>query len=155
MFWQKKFKNISDYGDDWQILEGRLTDRPIFTRCRTGLIDAIGHPKYPFEIGVAVPLFNPTSDGLPTNAEAQELHKIEDELVKVLEERHEAIHTNTITYNSMREFVFYASEWKPEYFEQKVKRIQVDSSLSKGHQLQFMMQPDKEWKTFREHSVVA
>jgi len=45
----------------------------------------------------------------------------------------------------MREVVFYATEWKPEFFEQKVKSI--DSGL---HKLQFMMQHDPEWNTFKQ-----
>lgn len=152
MFWQKKFKNISDYGDKWQVLQGKLDNKPIVTRYKISLVDAIGHPKYPFQIGVAIPLINPTVDGLTTDTEAEELWKIEDELTKTLEKNGEAVLAMVITFNGMREFVFYASEWKPEYFEQEVKQIQANHSISQNHELQFMMQHDKEWETFKKHS---
>ena len=102
-----EFKAITDYEDKWTALQGTLDGKPVFTRCKESLTDAVGHPKYPFQIGIATPLHNPTSDGLTTDAEADELWKIEDELTKTLEENQEAVHALTITYNGMREFVFY------------------------------------------------
>lgn len=152
MFWSKKFKEMSEYADEWKVMQGKLNEKPIFSRYKVSLLDAVGHPKYPFQIGVAIPLLNPTEDGLTTDPEAEELWKIEDEVAKILEENSEAVHAVSITFNGMRELVFYTSEWKPQYFEQRVKQIQADGSISKGHQLQFMMQQDKNWETFRKHS---
>lgn len=146
----QKYRNINEYEDRWTVLQGELNEKPIFSRYRNGFDEAVGHPDYPFQIGVAVPLINPTSDGLPTTPEANELFAIEDKLTETLEKNQEAVHVMTITFNGMREFVFYASEWKPEYFEQKVKDIR--RNISSKHELQFMMQPDEKWETFRTYS---
>jgi hypothetical protein len=45
----------------------------------------------------------------------------------------------------MREFVFYANEWKPEYYEAKVKEI---NKQFPNRELQFMMQHDPKWDTY-------
>ncbi len=76
-FFAKKFKVVTDYPNVWSIGQGMRENKPIFVRIRNGLNEAIGHPEYPFQIGVAVPLLHPTKDGLSTDAEAKELERIE------------------------------------------------------------------------------
>lgn len=142
-FFKKNFKNITDYPDTWSIGQDITEGKPMFVRVRNGLKEAAGHPSYPFQIGVAIPLLNPTEDGLTTNTEADELGKIEDLLVEKLTTNNQSVFAMVITFNGMREFVFYASEWKPEFFEQEVKSIN-----SGAHELQFMMKRDPKWDTF-------
>lgn len=143
----KKFKNISEYPDAWSVAQGVIDGKPIFTRYRSGINEAIGHPNYPFQIGIAIPLNSPTEDGLPANEEGNRLGQIEDAISAVLQLHDETVFVLSITTGGMREFVFYASEWKPEYYEAKVK--EAGKSFAE-HDLQFMMQPDKNWDTFRQ-----
>ncbi|HET9410041.1 MAG TPA: DUF695 domain-containing protein [Candidatus Sulfotelmatobacter sp.] len=143
-FLTKKFKDIKSYPDTWSVSKGMREGKPIFVRFREGLREAVGHPEYPFQIGIAVPLLHPTEDGLTTDSEAQELGKIEDALNERIVRGGSGIFALTITYNGMREFVFYAKEWKPESFEQEVKSINAGP-----HKLQFMMQRDSKWDTFK------
>lgn len=141
----KKFKDINDYPDTWSIAQGTRENKPMFVRFRDGLKDATGHPAYPFQIGIAIPLLNPTEDGLTNNAEADELGKIEDVLVEKLTEKNRSVFAMIITFNGMREFVFYASKWEPEIFERDVKSIN-----SGNYELQFMMKQDPKWDTFKQ-----
>ncbi len=143
---KKNFKDIGEYPDTWSVAQGIMEDKPIFVRFRNGLKEAVGHSGYPFQIGVAVPLLHPIK-GLPDGTESDELAKIEDVLVKKLTENNQAVFAMVITINGMREFVFYASEWKPEIYEQKVKSID-----SGKHELQFMMKQDPKWNTFKQFS---
>jgi len=145
----RKFKKISDYPDTWGVSQGKLDGKPIFIRYREGLKDAIGHTDYPFQIGVATPLLQPTQDGLTGDAESVQLNVIEDGLADVLNQTGDTVHVMTITFNGMREFVFYTKEWKPEDFERKVKTVK--EIIKAGHQLQFMMQPDENWETFKKY----
>ena len=145
----KKFLRISEYGDRWTLLEGLFNGMPIITRYKSSLVDAIGHTDYPFQIGVAVPLLNPTDNGLPTSSEVEALLIIEDLLVAAIEEQELAVHVMTITFGNMREFVFYASEWKPESFERKVELVK--NSISTQHELQFMMQEDRDWESYQKY----
>ena len=68
-------------------------------------------------------------------------------LVEKLTEVNQAVFAMVVTFNGMREFVFYASEWKPEIYEQKVKSFD-----SGKHELQFMMKRDPKWDTFKQFS---
>lgn len=120
----------------------------IYIRIRIGLKDAVGHPQYPFQIGIATPLINPTSEGLTTNEEAEELFQIEDSLQSVFEKDDKGVCVLIITTSGMREFVFYVSEWNPEIYEQNVREI---NSHYENRELQFMIQKDKSWDTFKSY----
>ena len=96
-----------------------------------------------YQIAIAVPLLSPTSEGLTTNEEEEKLWKLEDMLEAILKE---LLVVLSIPTNGMREFVFYSKEWHPEFLEQEVKNVSVETD----HKLQFMMQPDKKWETYNE-----
>jgi hypothetical protein len=141
------YKRISEYPDTWRVSQGDYDGKPISIRYREGLIEAQGHFSYPFQIGVATPLLNPSPEGLTINDEAEALYQVEDALQAALELNEECVFALTITTGGMREFVFYASKWQPQYFEQKVQEI---NSQYSDRVLQFMMKEDKEWNTFKD-----
>ncbi len=140
----KKYKPIREYTDMWSASEGEYEGKPMFIRVRSSLKEAVGHPEYPFQIGIAIPLVEPTPQGLPVDDEAEILWSIEDKLVEVLGDS--AILALLVTTDGMREIVFYAKEWQPEEFERKVGDV---NKLFPSHELQFMMQYDPEWQTFK------
>lgn len=142
----KSFKNISEYPDTWSVSTGENEGNPLVLRFRTGAREALGHPDYPFQIGVAVPLLRPNEQKLPESDESSQLDLIENGLINSLTQDNEAFFVIVITTTGMREFVFYAREWKPEYFENKVKEIEKSTAT---HHLQFMMKPDENWETFK------
>jgi hypothetical protein len=143
MFGNKKIKPLSDYPETWDIAEGIDGDNPIFIRTRSLIKEAVGHPEYPFQIGVAVPLKHPTPDGLPTNQEAHLLNDIEDKLTKVLTT---SVLVMIITTSGMREFVFYEKTWRPEELEAQVKSVNKEHP---DHQLQFIMKHDPNWSIIK------
>jgi len=137
--------NLITSKDTWAVTRGTIEDKPLVVRFREGLRTVVGHPQYPFQIGVAIPLIEPDIHGFPSGKEGEELNIIEDKLDESLKKDDKAVFALTITANGMREFVFYASEWKPEFFEKAVKSIDSGS-----HELQFMMQHDPTWDTFKK-----
>lgn len=139
----KKIKPLNEYSENWVIAQGVHDGKATFIRIQLSLRDAIGHPEYPYQIGVAVPLKDPTTEGLPKNSELEALNAIEDLLYDTITD---ATLVATITTNGMREFVFYAKDWKPEIFEAQVKMIEAKQGT---HRLQFMMQQDSSWSTFK------
>ena len=143
---KKKFQDIFEYSDKWSVAQGVYEGKPMILRFRD-IKDAIGHPDYPFQIGVVFPLKNPTPDGFPNQSESEILFSIETKFPDSLEKNKEAIFVMVITTKGMREFVFYAKEWKPEYFENKVKEINKSFPT---HELQFMMKKDPAWDTFKQ-----
>src|SRR5579885_2217645 len=109
---------------DWSVRQGVLDGEPIFVSFRFGKNTPENRTKYPFQIGVAVPLLNPTVDGLPIREEAEKLWKIEDELITTLRGIYDAQLVMTITIGGMREFVFYTPKWLPQDLEKSVKEVQ-------------------------------
>jgi hypothetical protein len=142
---KKAYRAISQYPDTWGVGRGVRAGRPVFVRYRSGLKDAAGHTGYPFQIGVAVPLADASREGLSNDEEAARLAKLEDALDDALKDKDEAVFAMAITTGGMREFVFYASEWKPEYFAEKVSRTGSEA----GYKPQFMMRADRDWEAYR------
>jgi hypothetical protein len=96
--------------------------------------------ELPFHFSVLI------NSGLPIGEEANKLNELEENIERALTEKDDAVFVASITTNGMREFVFYAAEWKPQYFEQKVDEAVKDSD----HKPQFMMQKDRNWDTYRK-----
>ncbi|HEX8182773.1 MAG TPA: DUF695 domain-containing protein [Candidatus Saccharimonadales bacterium] len=139
----KKFQPLNEYPENWVMIQDTNEGKPMFVRVQASLKDAVGHPEYPYQIGVAVPLHNQTSNGLPRENEFNDLNAIEDTLCDTLTD---AVLVAIITTDGMREFVFYAKQWKPEEYEARVNEIETQQGT---HQLQFVMQHDPEWSTFK------
>jgi hypothetical protein len=144
---KKKFLPIDQYPDTWTLKAGTDQGLPIIVRTRTGFQQAAGHPEYPFQIGVAVPLLDPTENGLPGKREMAVLDKVETKLVEVLS-REGAVLVLVITTGRMREFVFYARDWRPEELDLAVQSI---SSETIPHEIQFIMQHDPTWSAYKAY----
>ena len=116
----------------------------MIVRLRSGVRRAAGHKDFAVQIGVAVPLNDPSSDGLPTADESQQLGAIEERLSKDLEEPRRAVLTAVITTSGMREFVLYTGSkgWIRDWTE----RFQAETAT---HQIQVMSQPDPKWSVYR------
>jgi hypothetical protein len=84
---------------------------------------------------------------LPEKEDSDSLNTIEDKLSDLLEKQHHAVFVISITTNNMREFVFYAKEWKPEVLDKEIKEL--NKSIP-SHNLQFMMKQDPKWSTFAQ-----
>lgn len=137
---------------DWMVLQAYFDGHPGVISFKTTVNTEENRKNLPFQIGVAVPLLKPTDQGLPAQAEAEQLWKIEDELKSALGRVHNSILVMTITTDGMREFVFYAPEWKPKEIESTVKNVQA--GMGYKHELQFMMKEDKNWETYKNFANV-
>ncbi|MBP9757319.1 MAG: DUF695 domain-containing protein [Candidatus Pacebacteria bacterium] len=143
------FEPIREYDDTWSLGHAEVEGKPLITRYREGLKAAIGHSSYKYQIGIAIPLLEPSKEGLPTQEEGDRLYEIEDALTESLTADDESVFALSITTGGMRELVFYAGEWKPEYYEDKVRAVATNFP---EHELQYMIQSDPEWETFSSYS---
>ncbi len=146
---KKHYRPINEYADTWSLAQVEIEGKPLIARYREGFKEALGHTGYPFQIGVAIPLLEPSAEGLPSKEEGDRLYEIEDALTESLSANNEAAFALSISTNGMRELVFYASEWKPEYYEAKVKDV---ARAFPDHELQYMIQSDPKWGTFSQFS---
>ena len=65
-----------------------------------------------------------------------------------MKEKYNSLYVITITVGGMREFVLYTPEWKPKEIEKTVKEIEKE--INDGHELQFMLKEDSDWKTYKD-----
>ena len=142
---KKEYKNIKEYPETWGVSNGEYNGKVVLVRYRE-LKDAIGHPDYPYQIGVAVGFQIQTEDGLPEQKDSDELLKIEDKLIELLETENHCVFTLALTTDNMREFIFYTGEWKPEFFDKAITSL---SEQLLPYHLNFMMKEDREWNTFK------
>lgn len=143
---KKKYKAIKDYPDTWRVSKGEYEGKTVLVRHRN-LQDAVGHTEYPYQIGVAAGFQTETENGLPNEKDSEALLKVEDLIAELLEAKNECVFSLALTTNNMREFVFYTGDWKPEFFDKEVSALQEKTT---PYKLNFMMQEDKEWNTFKK-----
>ena len=129
--------------ESWSISQGTDNGRPIFTRFNMGLKPYVGRSEFSHQVGMAVPLKAPTTDGLPTSEEAEQLDQIEDEIRNRLLIGNESLLAGVITTNGMREFVLYTSD--PAAAMAKADEL---ARSVHHHRIQVVVNDDPEWRVF-------
>lgn len=129
----------------WTVSRGHYQGKPMFGRFNEGVASLAGRAEFPTQIGVAVPLNDPTEDGLPQGAEFAELNEIEDRLEQRLTVGNESLLVGVITTAGMREFILYSSDAK-----QAVAKVQHLAQTIRHHQLQWVVNDDPQWQVFRD-----
>jgi hypothetical protein len=143
---RKKFPPIDQLviDEDWGLSQGVYQDKAIFIRANKGLKKIARHPQFSHQVGIAVPLNSPNEHGLPVSAEGDQLNVIEDQLEDLLVQNNESIFVGVITTGGMREFVYYTSN--PD---QVVEKFNTVKELTSTHELQLLIQEDKDWLTYK------
>lgn len=149
MVWpfQKKYpaRDQLEIRESWKVGHGEYGGKVLIARFNSGLKEIAGHPEYPYQVGIVVPLREPTEQGLPTVDEDERLAILEQQIAKVLEDNRESILVGVLSTGGMREFVYYSANEVAvrEKFEQ------LRGSIS-SHELQLMIQKDPAWNVYRQ-----
>src|SRR5262245_14398099 len=127
----------------WAVAQGQYNGSPLFARIRSEPGRAV-RSTHGHRVGIAVPLRNPSPDGLPQGDEFADLDAIEDALTAAFEIDAKAVHVLSLTTSGMREFVLYTSDpgWAQAVFESL--RAQVHS-----HELQLAIESDPTWSVYQ------
>jgi hypothetical protein len=131
----------------WALLKGQHNGRIMIIRANTGLRNCIGHPEYPYRVGIAVPFAAPDAEGLPSSNEIPQLDVIEDALCDQLLTGNESLLAVVITTGGMREFVLHTTA--PERVKVKFEKLK---GMIETHELQMIIEMDKPWKVYKEFS---
>ncbi|HLY39794.1 MAG TPA: DUF695 domain-containing protein [Terracidiphilus sp.] len=129
--------------EEWTVAEGEHNGNPMIVRMNAAYREFTGVEGYDHQVGIAMPLLDPEPSGLPSTTENAQLDDIEEHLCGLLEADRESIFVAVITTSGMRELVFYTRD--PENVKAKFEdaKSRVD-----GHQVQLLIQPDREWKIY-------
>lgn len=129
----------------WSVGQGQHNGKTLIVRSNTGYKDYGGVAGYEHQVGIAVPLRTPEPTGLPSPQEDAELGVVEDTISASLEQQAESLLVAIITTSGMREFVFYTRA--PEQVKQRFEQLR--GSIT-SHEVQLMIQPDKNWSVYAQ-----
>ena len=130
--------------DSWTVAQGTYKGHPMFLRINKGLLPLAGKPPFQDRFGVTVPFRAPNENGLPNNSESEDLNRIEDDLLTTFTSSGKTLFAIVITTGGSREFVFYTSVAPDIAPAMERLKKQITS-----HELQFYVQPDKNWDVYR------
>jgi hypothetical protein len=128
-----------EIADEWQVFEDVHDGSPLIARFNVGARLLVKDPRYPIQIGVAVPFREPDANGLPGPADVKALIDFEE----LLAHRPEAVFVGVITTAGMREFVLYtgSSDWIEGFHR-------VLEAALPTHEVQVMAQTDPAWSVY-------
>ena len=134
-----------DGSGPWILAQGTYLEKPIFVRINEGLRAITGHPEFRDQIRIAVPLREPTDQGLPDEAESAELNSLEDTLCETLLEGNESLLALVLTAGGVRELVFYTAD--KEAAQRKATAL---GRASRTHRFQITLRHDPDWQIFKQ-----
>jgi hypothetical protein len=130
--------------DDWQVKMTQTEEGPMELKVNSGYANLIGHPDYPYQVGVAVPLNSPTEEGMYGSEEGDQLVVIEELLVEALQNENLALWVFSQCSLGVKEWVFYTTD--PD---EVLNRINEVRDQVKTHAIQHVFQVDPEWRIFQ------
>lgn len=124
----------------WMVITGTHAEKPLIARFDTSAEQLKG--RYSIQVGVAIPLNDPTPDGFPTPEEDEQLGKIETTLMRKADEH--SVLAGVITTGGMREFVLYtnSSVWLEAFHEAMKAAVST-------HQVHVIGKNDPNWAVYR------
>jgi hypothetical protein len=131
--------------DRWQIARAERAGKPMILRTHAGYRDFRGVAGFDHQVGIAVPLHDVDTQGLPKTRESEELNVIEEVICSLLEPQNESLFVATLTCGGIREFVLYTAN--PDAVKQKFKLLQDRTST---HHVHLKIQPDKDWNVYAQ-----
>jgi len=105
----------------FSVLRGEMDGHPLFAMVDTGLRGYTEKSSLPWLLSLSTPLVNPTSDGLPTRAEANNLNEWEDAVEQGLKAGGRLVFVGRVTWNGHRELLYYVAQ--PEACTKKLQEL--------------------------------
>ena len=143
MFGKKKYKKISEYSENWTMLEGgKDTENYTLISINSGIQDAAGHPDYPVRVGVAIPVNS-------LKEENQTLYAVADWITEQLESQDLGIQAMAVSGmggQEFKEFVFYTKE----NIDFKTLHDDIQAAFPK-YEIQFYAEKDPDWNVYKEY----
>jgi hypothetical protein len=97
----------------FSILQGKIDGHPMFATIDMGLVNSPERQVLPFFLSLSTPLTNPTTDGLPTRTEADNLNAWEDAVEASLRPSGKFVFVGRVTSNGQRELLYYLNSEHP------------------------------------------
>jgi len=139
LFRKRPRRQVSFEGS-WMVVTGSHDEKPLTARFDTSAEQLKG--RYSIEVGVTVPLNDPTPEGLPTPEEDRQLATIEATLLRKADEQ--SVLAGVITTGRTREFVLYTNSntWIDDFHGALQAAVPT-------HAVQVMAKTDPDWSVYK------
>ena len=131
---------LSMTDESFSIVEGTVDGRPLVAMVNAALGSFGGKETLPFFLSIGTQLKNPTSNGLVTSSEADDLNKWEEEVESRLMGRGRFVFGGRVTWNAQRELLYYLESREP--FTAALKALSDDHSM---RPFKFFCEKDSGW----------
>jgi Family of unknown function (DUF695) len=124
----------------FSVLQGNVDGHPLIAMIDMGLRTSSNMQLLPFYVSVSTPLVNPTSDGLPTKDDANDLNSWEETIESNLASAGKLGFLGRVTWNGRRELLYYVGTEQPA--------VQVLNTLVDAHSTRpftFTYERDEKW----------
>jgi Family of unknown function (DUF695) len=133
-------KQTKNRDETFSVLQGNVDGRPMFAIIDMGLRNSPDRQALPFFLSLSTPLINPTSDGLPTKSDADDLNTWEDEVESRLGPAAKFAFVGRVTWNGHRELLYYVSAPRPA-----VEDLQMLADSHSTRPFAFTCGRDEKW----------
>ena len=106
-------ESATSEGGTFSVFQGNLDGHAMFATIDMGLRNSPERQALPFFFNLSTPLINPTSDGLPTKTDADNLNSWEDAVEATLRPAGRFVFVGRVTWNGHRELLYYLASEEP------------------------------------------
>jgi hypothetical protein len=129
----------------WQLSQSTNPNSPrLILRLNKTAAEFVGHPHYPFQFYLTVPITAPKPDGLPARPEHDALAELEQTACNTLEQANESLLVAVVTTEAKKDMIFYTSD--PEQAEIKISKLR---KTFPSYHLDFEAQRDPTWRVYK------
>lgn len=137
---RQKQANASSQSGTFSVFKGDVNGHPMFAMIDMGLRNSPERQGLPVFLSISTPLINPTSDGLPTGSDADNLNGWEDAVDARLQSAGKHVFVGRATWNGHRELLYYLKDQQTA--------IEALNALSDAHSTRpfaFICERDEKW----------
>jgi hypothetical protein len=138
---RQKTREAGSTGEQFAIFQTEMDGRPVFASVNIALRAYPDKGKLPFFLSISIPLVNPTSDGLTTRSDANDLNAFEDSLESNLRKQGRFVFVGRVTWNGHRELLYYTQDQQP--FVRALNSIIASKST---RPFAFVCERDEHWR---------
>lgn len=130
------------YQEYWELYKERQDGHPVNIRLNQGIEEYVCHPRYMYQVSIAVPLNNMDELGFPYEEESRLLDELELLLRDRLETQKVSVFAAAVTIDGFRMYIIYT--YIPDYCKKVVEEI---NRVWIYHAISHSQQEDKHWDT--------
>lgn len=131
--------------ESWLISKLNNNGKEYIVRCNAWLWNIIGDTRYPYKVGIAIPIQETGYNGFPTKTENIKFSELEDVIIDEMQNNNESLFAGSITGGGVKEFFLYTSNF--EGVKEKLNKIK---KLFKNYEFQLNFQKDEKWDVFSQ-----